>query len=796
MPKYQPTVQTVLNSAHYDENGIITYRLANGKPVKLLYCVAQQAMLGKVFKERYPVEAFPLPHAEHFDITMLPSPVGDPVARAAANWLIDNAFEHKDGSLTWMHDFDFVYKNGDKALPAPWSAGIGQAQVLLACLHWWRHSGDEKWRSMAECSIKPFLEPLSIEKGIFFEDESGGHWFEEIPAPAGRKPTHILNGHMLALIALHHAYTILNSQDALNAFDKGWNLLKSWIGRYDKGNWSRYDQPDSAYLFLRLVPSAAGKAYLEKMELSLPDGQSLSTLKATEEVHDFPVSRLCGMDWGPLEMVDGHVRRLITNNQEAYRDAIPAGGTNQNTYVYFDEDVDFGLYGDSGLVLTIDACMEDGAEVTIEYKDPRETGLVFNTDESLTKLSGDGCNQYVIPIPARLIGKPLPPHYHRLHVELLHTLLEFRKDSGLESIFKRWHRGALYDQNTLFAELDELPRTVYVFVNDKCGLHCKMCDFGQGNKEAALTQLMTRTEELDPDLFINRVLRAKNPTDHTLTMHLCGTEPLLYQHYTRLVKEAKKNNWHTIITTNGLKLQKEAANIVKCGLDELYLSIDGPPDVHDEVRAHKGLFQKICDGIKEVERYAKVPWRKLPEVTINFTISRDNHKRILEFIESVRVLKPKMIMLSHLNYVTPQMSASHNSAFPNYHIAPSSMQAREDALEMDFFELFWQIEEAKKTEWTEVCVIPNMPTPNRLKWFYTEPMLPISRTICGAPWACMQILCNGKVTVGGRCFNVELGDLVKESIADIWQGEKYSEIRGLLKAHPWMDSCLRCCGSL
>lgn len=788
------TRQTVLGAAFFDERDVISFRQPSGEAAKLVYCVAQQAMIGKRFKERYPVERVPFPYAEFFDISMLPSPAGDNVAESAAAWLEENAHRGENGGVTWLHDFDFVFMNKDLPVYSPWLSAVGQANALLACLHWFRHTGEEKWRRMAEGAVDPFCRPLSIEDGVSYAIKEGMHWFEEYPTA---NPSHILNCHLLSLVSLEHAGRILNSGSALSAFSKGWEGLKAWIHRYDREYWSRYDQPRKLFLFLRLVPSVKGKACIGDIELSVPEGIRICRLDAVkDEASDQPVSRLAGIDWGPAETAEGRRCRRVPNRQDYHQKAIPHGGTDQNTYLIFEEGLDFGLYSEKGLVLSLEVWLEGGAELDIEFRDPRHEGLVFGADPSIKRLSHEGWATVNIQIPPRLSGHPLSQHYHRFNTELLGTLLQTNQDEELERIFNKWHRADLYNMPSEYPPPGELPKTVFVFVNDKCGLRCKMCDFGVSNEEASLAQMMAgRGNRMDPGVLTG-LFATLGTGPGELSLRLTGTEPLLYPHYRDVLKEAKKRGLNTGITTNGLMLEKEAEALIDIRIDELALSIDGPPQIHDEIRGHRGLFDRILKGVESLKRKSRLDKSRCPDIDISFTISRDNHLRITEFFDSIKAIEPRSVVLSHLNFVTPETARAHNQAYPGLLISPSSVEAWEDALKMDFYGLFWQLEEARKIKWTEVCIIPFTPTPSRLKWYYTNPELPMSRAVCAAPWYSVQVLTDGTVTVLGRCFRVDLGDLRKETLRGIWSGRGYENMRAFLKGRKWLAPCMRCCGSL
>jgi hypothetical protein len=72
----------------------------------------------------------------------------------------------------------------------------------------------------------------------------------------------------------------------------------------------------------------------------------------------------------------------------------------------------------------------------------------------------------------------------------------------------------------------------------------------------------------------------------------------------------------------------------------------------------------------------------------------------------------------------------------------------------------------------------------------------VSRSRCAAPWSSIQILADGSAAVLGRCFQVTMGDLRSQTIAEIWNGERYTAFRETIGASSWWPACVRCCGTL
>lgn len=793
--KINERTQTLLTDPHLDSEGVIAFRLANeDREVHLIYSVAQQAMFGDFFKKRY-LNAN-LPYAEFIDIGLLPSPVDDSMAKVAADWLLQNAQHTKDNGVAWLHNFDLVYVDGDIPIYAPWLSGVGQANALLACVHWWNHTHDPKWRELIQRALVPFIQPLSTEEGLCVPIGSEEVWFEEYPAVI---PSHVLNCHLLSLLVLDCVARTIHLPIAEEAFNRGWNALKRRIHLYDRKDWSRYDLYNRMFTCLRLCPSRKGVVALRKVELLTNTGLKICQIDATnQEPCDLSISRLAGIDWGQIGQFNNRSARVIPYKKDYYLSNIPAGGTDQNTYLIFEEMIPAHIWAEHGLHLKLEIYMDSEAELLIEFRDPRYEAITFRNDSNISPLKKEGWNEFTLSILSNLIGKPLSRHYHRLHAELLGTLLTTYNDSILLELFNRWYRGDFHDIAPVNKEpLSPIPKNFYVFTNSKCNLHCSMCDIGVNDKSAMLSRHMTQQDaNLNPSVVIKALQQIGGDNVGDINFLISGTEPLVSSNYYELLKEVKKLGIHTGITTNGLSLSKEAERLSHLNLDQLILSIDGTPEIHDKIRGCPGLFKRIGDGLFALRQACQKAKINEPKLDISFTISYDNHKSILDFLNAVRFMRPRAVIFSHLNFVPSEIASKHNLRYPYYPTAPSSVEAWIKSKEMGFMELFFQLEEALKTDWTEIHIIPYCPTPTRLQWYYTKPELLMSRSHCAAPWNCIQVLCDGTVTILGRCFSIIMGDLNKEDIDSIWLGKKYQDFREFIISNPSLEPCLRCCGSL
>ncbi|MBY0404312.1 MAG: hypothetical protein K2X66_10475 [Cyanobacteria bacterium] len=231
----------------------------------------------------------------------------------------------------WMYQFDHIYN--ETQILSPWMSAFGQAVCIQALVHHYKRYQNPTHLEIAEKAAQAFYIPVEEGGLLFLEGE--GCWFEEIPHPVIPKdtshsfnkpnPTHILNGHMRALLAIQELSTVSSNPIHLHWFTQGIRTLAQWLPLYDCGYWLRYDlQPKTKDLLFRfnnpygfpLHPLAIASIRLcdplDARENNSPDPDS-STLWVGDPNDAEGPQRIAGIDWG----APGPLPKSEYNNLEA-----------------------------------------------------------------------------------------------------------------------------------------------------------------------------------------------------------------------------------------------------------------------------------------------------------------------------------------------------------------------------------------------------------------------------------------------------------------------------------------------
>jgi Fe-coproporphyrin III synthase len=130
-------------------------------------------------------------------------------------------------------------------------------------------------------------------------------------------------------------------------------------------------------------------------------------------------------------------------------------------------------------------------------------------------------------------------------------------------------------------------RIVQVHPTLTCNLRCTHCYSASGPELRG---------ELDLRLLQGALVDAKALGYDAVAVS--GGEPLAYRSLVPLLEHARSIGLRTLVTTNGTLLTDARAKQLRDLVDVLAISVDGPPEIHNQVRASSRAFEQTQSGIE------------------------------------------------------------------------------------------------------------------------------------------------------------------------------------------------------
>jgi Fe-coproporphyrin III synthase len=337
------------------------------------------------------------------------------------------------------------------------------------------------------------------------------------------------------------------------------------------------------------------------------------------------------------------------------------------------------------------------------------------------------------------------------------------------------------------------PQWLVLGVNNICNLHCKMCDVGtqQLDTNFAVNLVGTHPLHMPLELFQRIADQTKKYYPNT-KLGYAFTEPLVYKHLEESLAYANKLGLYTAITTNALNLRQKADMLVNGGLNQLYISLDGPEDIHNEIRGHKSSHQRALEGIETILSKKDIP------ISIFCVITEWNIGHLSRFLEELKRFPLKQVGFMHSNFITQANADAHNQLFGEHYKATTSNIDGIDFSAYDFDLLEQELATISQANHPfPVTVHPPVFSKTELEHYYLHPEQKVGKT-CLDAFNNIMIKSDGSVIPAhGRCYNLNIGNLYEQELNQIWNSKAIGELRkALTKNGGLLPACTRCCSAV
>jgi len=182
------------------------------------------------------------------------------------------------------------------------------------------------------------------------------------------------------------------------------------------------------------------------------------------------------------------------------------------------------------------------------------------------------------------------------------------------------------------------PLRASLTLSNKCNLRCITCS------------TWNRGDDFKNELRPDELLRVVDELidSGVRIFYLFGGEPLLYPGFFDVVKKISAKGLFSETVSNGTLINEETAKkIIDSGLNKIWISLDGPCGVHDEIRGIPGTFDRALHGLKLIcEEKKKTNSPILIDLAV--TVSHINYKHLVELVDLVKDLPLFEVNIRHM----------------------------------------------------------------------------------------------------------------------------------------------------
>lgn len=316
--------------------------------------------------------------------------------------------------------------------------------------------------------------------------------------------------------------------------------------------------------------------------------------------------------------------------------------------------------------------------------------------------------------------------------------------------------------------IHELPILI-LLPHNRCNCRCLMCDIWKIRQVREIT-----AEDLRPHLDGLRALKVR-------WIVFSGGEPLMHSDLVSLARLCREEGIRLTLLTAGLLLERHAKKVAGW-FDDAIVSIDGPPEVHDTIRAVPGAFARLSGGIRALRELR-------PQMPVHgrCTVQKDNFRHLRNTVRTARELELNSISFLAADVSSEAFNRPSGWAPERQNrvaLDPSEVEALDFEVNALAFEYQQEIESGFVSESTD-----------KLRRVVSHFRARLGQDLttaprCNAPWVSAVVEADGALR---PCFfHRPIGNIHDQDLAGILNGEAALEFRRQLDVanNPVCTNCV------
>ena len=318
----------------------------------------------------------------------------------------------------------------------------------------------------------------------------------------------------------------------------------------------------------------------------------------------------------------------------------------------------------------------------------------------------------------------------------------------------------------------KLPNVLYIETTNRCNLRCKGCILYHGsyepNRDLALKEVVMITDQL--------------PKLEKIVLHGIG-EPLLNKELLEIIRHLKGRGVSVLFNSNGILLSGRSQHgLIQAGLDELRISLDAASVQGYQKIRNSDQFEQVVENLRSFILLRKRQRVAHPKLSLWFLGTKDNISELPGFVKLAAALGIGEVYLQRLVYFQDDIG---------YGVArqTKTLQGLTDGSS--------ELIRASRDMAVQLGIQFNasgLSGPVESLRGEAGAGLPWSK--CYRPLTLMYITANGNVLpcciapfASVDYASIILGNVFKDSLEEIWSGDRYTNFR----QHHQTETPPKCC---
>lgn len=320
-------------------------------------------------------------------------------------------------------------------------------------------------------------------------------------------------------------------------------------------------------------------------------------------------------------------------------------------------------------------------------------------------------------------------------------------------------------------DIHALPVLV-VFPHNQCNCRCVMCDIWRVRQASEITP-----SDLEAQLPSFRKLGVR-------WVVFSGGEPQLNQKWSALAQMCRSLGSRVTLLTAGLLL-KSQAQVVADSVDDVIVSLDGAPALHNAIRRIPDAYEQMSEGVKALRQIR-------PEMPVRgrCTVQKANHRELRAVVQSA-----KQLGLTSISFLAADLTSSAFNR-PDGWLPDRVRRVALDAAEIDALAAeIEQLMDDSRADLESGFVVESPGKLLKIVQHFRAHLCQAENVSprCNAPWVSAVIEASGDVR---PCFfHPVLGNIHRQEFTDIINSPEALSFRATLDVAS-NEICKRCVCSL
>ena len=330
---------------------------------------------------------------------------------------------------------------------------------------------------------------------------------------------------------------------------------------------------------------------------------------------------------------------------------------------------------------------------------------------------------------------------------------------------------------------------IHLQLTKHCNLRCSFC--GQWGDAGYMKGSTVNDLTIEDWLrVVDQAVDYRSKTGVNPMFILWGGEPLASPAFPAVSTALRDHGFKTQLITNGVLIEKHS-ELINRNIDTVFVSLDGPPEIHEKLRGASGIYPKIKRGMATLDP------KRVKRICL-FTLCGDNYHVAAEFPHQLEAMGFEQVIYQNLIFCNSEQAADYRhwmkTSFGQE--APKLSSWISDTVEP------WveQLNEVRKTLQTEaqagrypieVELYPNdLNTSNIAQWYNASIPLKKNPSPCLLPFRHLQVNHDGNTHFCVDFNDFSLGNVRESTLFELFHNERAARFRA--EGATCNSLCARC----